>query len=149
MVYNYDRAVVIGRFSSFFHRGHEMLIYKALQTAETVAVVFGSSHCYPNTVNPLPTPVRIRMFKEWMSNNLTPSEQARIVFGNVPDYRYNEDRWQTEVREAAQEQPGERVAMIAYDKDEEVLLDQNLWMGPYSMHGRSESRKRHLKYPNA
>lgn len=119
MVYDYDRAVVIGRFSSFFHRGHEMLIYKALQTAETVAVVFGSSHCYPNTINPLPTPIRIRMFKEWMSNNLTPSEQARIVFGNVPDYRYNEDRWQTEVREAAQEQPGERVAMIAYDKDEE------------------------------
>ena len=119
MVYHYDRAVVIGRFSSFFHRGHEMLIYKALQTAGKVAVVFGSSHCYPNTVNPLPTIVRIRMFKEWMSTNLTPSEQVRVSFGNVPDYRYNEDRWQAEVREQAGELPGEKVAMVAYDKDEE------------------------------
>ncbi|UYD59644.1 hypothetical protein JNMOADIG_00115 [Aeromonas phage avDM5] len=117
MTYDYDRAVVIGRFSSFFHRGHEMLIYKALQTAENVAVVFGSSHCYPNTINPLPTLVRVRMFKEWMSENLTPYEQKRVTFGHVPDYRYNEDRWQAEVREQAGEKAGEKVAMVAYDKD--------------------------------
>lgn len=119
MNYQYDRAVVIGRFSSFFHRGHEMLIYKALQTAPNVSIVIGSSHCYPNTVNPLPTIARVKMIKDWAKSCLSPNEQARVTFGNVPDYRYNEDRWQAEVREAAGEQEGERVAMIAYDKDED------------------------------
>lgn len=118
-MYAYDRAVVIGRFSSFFHRGHEMLVYKALQTAETIAIVVGSSHCYPNTINPIPVEDRIKMIKHWMSTHLTPSEQKRVVFGTVPDYRYNEDRWQAEVREAAGEKVGEKVAMVAYDKDED------------------------------
>lgn len=115
----YTKAVVLGRFSSMWHYGHCALVRRALEVAKSVYIVIGSSECYPNTTNPMDCRTRISMIEAWCGHHLTNEEHSRIHFSGVPDFRYNEEKWKTAVREAISESSSDKVAMVAYHKDKD------------------------------
>lgn len=113
----YDKAVVLGRFQPF-HFGHAKLIDAALKIAGTVYVVIGSANCYPNIKNPFTVEDRKRLIQDWIRNKYgAPTLSVRVKFVSVSDYRYNDEKWKTEVRTVINEQKTDNVCMVGFDKD--------------------------------
>lgn len=112
----FNKAVVLGRFQPF-HKGHAKLIDEALTVAETVYVVIGSANCYPNIKNPFTVEQRQRLITDWYRNKYGAKMMHRIRFESVSDYRYNDEKWKTEVRSVIAEQTSDKVCMVGFDKD--------------------------------
>lgn len=112
----YTKAVVLGRFQPF-HKGHAKLIHEAVKLAKSVYIVIGSANCYPNIKNPFTVEQRIEMISDYVKNRLTMSEISKINFVSVNDYRYNDEKWKTEVRTKIDEQFDDKVCMVGFDKD--------------------------------
>lgn len=112
----YNKSVVLGRFQPF-HKGHAKLIHQALTVAKTVYVVIGSANCYPNIKNPFTVEQRQEMIELYLRQNMSMSEISRIKFVSVNDYRYNDEKWKTEVRTAINEQRKDKICMVGFDKD--------------------------------
>ena len=113
MAYEHDLTVYIGRFQPF-HLGHLALLQQGLQRGEKCVVVLGSCHQARTPRNPFTRDERIAM----INLNLTPEEQARVVFVSMRDY-YDDARWVDAVRRevgkiAAQ---GARIGLIGHFKD--------------------------------
>lgn len=136
----FNKSVVLGRFQPF-HYGHAKLIDEALKVSHTVYVVIGSANCYPNIKNPFTVEDRIRLIKDWITNKYgAATRDTRFKFVSVSDYRYNDEKWKTEVRSAIDEKANDLVCMIGFDKDSDSYwLREFGWslheVEPYAPHG--------------
>lgn len=108
-----DLAVLIGRFQPV-HLGHAALIAKALESAEKVAIVLGSSFQARSPKNPFTWQERSAM----LDLCLTEEDRRRVTCVPVRDY-YNEGRWVAAVRrEIAKLAPGDAsIALVGHFKD--------------------------------
>ncbi|NHZ95992.1 bifunctional nicotinamide-nucleotide adenylyltransferase/Nudix hydroxylase [Massilia sp. CCM 8734] len=108
-----DVAVLIGRFQPF-HRGHVVLLQRALVSAPHVVLVLGSSFQARNAKNPFTWEERAAM----IGATLTEQDRARVSFVAVRDY-YDDSLWSAAVRKAvAQSAPdAAHVALVGHFKD--------------------------------
>lgn len=97
--YNYDLAVVIGRFQPF-HNGHLALINEARKIAKHTLILIGSSGIARNIKNPFTSMERANMI------HMATGKQDRetIEFGYLKDDLYSDQEWvatvQTEITNA-------------------------------------------------
>ncbi|MCI1711410.1 MAG: bifunctional nicotinamide-nucleotide adenylyltransferase/Nudix hydroxylase [Chiayiivirga sp.] len=82
-----DYLVLIGQFAPF-HNGHLALIRRALERAQTVIVLIGSSGRARNSRNPWSASER-----EQMLRSALPEAAGRIVVRPLRDHLYNENTW--------------------------------------------------------
>lgn len=112
----YNYAVVIGRFQPF-HNGHAELIDHALDVAQHVIVMLGSSFAARNCKNPLTATERIQMISNYASDFHGAPERIRVV--PMRDYLYNDALWvtdlQTKVRQSIP--PYATVCLVGHKKD--------------------------------
>ncbi|MFA7408542.1 MAG: bifunctional nicotinamide-nucleotide adenylyltransferase/Nudix hydroxylase [Anaerolineaceae bacterium] len=112
---NYHAAVFIGRFSPF-HRGHVYVVEKALQQAQEVIIVVGSSFAAPNTRTPFTFEQRRDMIR------LIYPDTKRVKIVPVSDYPYDDNKWvaavQSVVSGAVSYTPDPiKIALIGHKKD--------------------------------
>jgi len=98
----FDAAILIGRFQPF-HNGHAALLEQALEIADCVLVVLGSSFRARNARNPFTWEERAAMIRACFNE----ADARRIIFIPVRDY-YDNARWAAAVEE------GVRAAMRGY-----------------------------------
>lgn len=136
----YNKAVVLGRFQPF-HNGHAKVIEEALKVADTVYILIGSSNAYPSVKNPFSLTNRNMMIYDWIVNNYGYSViNEKIHLRYVPDFRYNDEKWKTEVRSTIDEESDDNIVMVGFDKDpDSYWLREFGWdlheVEPYAPHG--------------
>lgn len=106
-------AVVIGR-HQISHIGHELLKRKALEIADQVVIVIGSSFQSRSRRNPFKWTER----RDMIMSTLTESEQKRVVCVPVRDY-YNDEKWNREVKRIVHEYGDQRVALVGHKKKDD------------------------------
>lgn len=129
----YDYLVFIGRFQAF-HYGHASVIKRALEAANHVLVLIGSTDGPRSTRNPFTFDERSRTIHNWAENELGLGDQAkwRLHTHALEDFTYNDQEWIAQVQrivnasvrtlECAQgrswsDKPP-RVGLIGHSKDE-------------------------------
>lgn len=106
----FDTLVFIGRFQPF-HNGHKAVIDKALQHAEQVVVVVGSSFAARSTKNPFTFEERHAMIKA-----VFPQDAVKTV--PVNDYPYDDNAWVSAVQSAVDTvKIGLKIGLIGHSKD--------------------------------
>jgi bifunctional NMN adenylyltransferase/nudix hydrolase len=91
---HYDLLVFIGRFQPF-HAGHKKVIELALERADQVLMLVGSSY-QPRTIkNPFTYDERLLM----ISSSLEPTEVDRVSIIPIRDYLYNDQKWLAQVQQ--------------------------------------------------
>lgn len=115
----FTKAVVIGRFEPTMHRGHVNMIHKALETATTVYILIGSANKFPGMKNPITANDREKCIWNILHDEFTSEQRSRIRTRFVNDYKYNDEKWKTEVRCMVNEQRWDKIAMIGFDKDQD------------------------------
>jgi bifunctional NMN adenylyltransferase/nudix hydrolase len=110
----FKTGVIIGRFQPF-HSGHAKLLNEALRNSEKVVVILGSANSARSVRNPLLASER----KEMIRANLSSTDLARVSFGEVRDYFYNNSAWTNEVLEKVRSgaPAGGSTALFGYEKD--------------------------------
>lgn len=111
----YHTAVFIGRFQPF-HKAHEFVVKSALDIADEVIIIVGSSFGASTLRNPFSFAQR-----EAMIRSVFPTKSVKIV--PVMDYPYNDTKWikavKTAVRSARKYTPdAETTVLVGYGKDE-------------------------------
>lgn len=91
---SYDFLVLIGRFQPF-HKGHQQLLLRALEQAERVIVLIGSSHQARNIRNPWSYNER----EQFIRASCPTDAQERVVILPLMDELYNEQNWIKRVQE--------------------------------------------------
>lgn len=111
----YKYGVVIGRFSPF-HVGHENLLEMALDVAEHIVVVVGSSYQARDTKNPFTFEERKAMISWTLADK---GLRERVTIVGVRDHHYNDSLWATEVAaKVSQATYGSTsVALVGHYKD--------------------------------
>jgi bifunctional NMN adenylyltransferase/nudix hydrolase len=114
----YTYAVFIGRFQPL-HNGHKRVIEAALELAEKVIVVIGSSYQPRTPKNPWTAAERSAMIiaEDWNRSGI-----SRIKIACVRDQKYNEQQWAAGIQEAV------RSAVAAdgwHDKETYCLIGHN------------------------
>ncbi len=115
---DYDILVFIGRFQPL-HIGHEAVINYALERAERVVILVGSSNRARSPRNPWTFDERhemIRLTFHWEVEN------KKLEIFPLPDYLYNDNAWLTKVRDiisfSEEHAVGRsKTAIIGYQKD--------------------------------
>jgi bifunctional NMN adenylyltransferase/nudix hydrolase len=113
----FDAAILVGRFQPF-HNGHAALLKQALEVADRVLVVLGSSFRARNAKNPFTWEERAAM----IAASFDEADARRIDFVPVRDY-YDDTRWAAAVEEsvcAAMKKAGyavPRLALVGFHKD--------------------------------
>lgn len=105
-------SVLIGRFQPF-HRGHEGLLRRALETAPQVVVVLGSAGSARTPRNPFTASEREAMIR----STLPTDQQARVVFVGQRDV-WDAARWAREVRAKVERASAGPVGLVGYRKDD-------------------------------
>lgn len=111
-----SKSVIIGRFQTF-HNGHAKLLHEAAKFSNEVYVVIGSASAYPNIENPFTAHARAKVIQRYIDSEFTYSDRIKFRFAYVNDYRYNDEKWKTEVRAAVNEKQDEQIVMVGFDKD--------------------------------
>jgi len=89
----YDYLVFIGRFAPC-HVGHQQVITAALEQANNVIILVGSSY-RPRTIkNPWTYHERASMIR----STLSPGDHSRVDICPIRDYMYNDDAWINQVQ---------------------------------------------------
>ena len=114
MTKKFDALVFMGRFSPF-HNGHKSIIDAALEQANEVIVVVGSSFAARTVRNPFTFDERKTMIK-----SIFPQNNVKVV--PVSDYPYDDNKWvaavQSVVRSAMRFTPDPiRIGLIGHSKD--------------------------------
>jgi bifunctional NMN adenylyltransferase/nudix hydrolase len=111
---NYSAAVLIGRFQPF-HNTHKLLVEHALEIADKVLILVGSSHAAPTPKNPFTFEERKKMIFESMDAPLG----QRVIVEPIRDYFYSDDMWLAQVQAVTSTyiEDGETVALIGNYKD--------------------------------
>lgn len=89
----YKYCVVIGRFEPF-HYAHYELVKEALELADKAIIIIGSAHKARTIQNPWTAAER----EDMISQTLSQEERERVLFFQVRDYFYTNNRWLTEVQ---------------------------------------------------
>lgn len=118
---HFDRAVVIGRFQPL-HNGHLTAINKALEIADTVIVLVGSTRTPRTIKNPFTFEERAQMIRSVYND--------RVTVAGLSDFKYDDTKWITQVRKRVAEVAppriggithgdlhGQRTAIVGLDKD--------------------------------
>jgi bifunctional NMN adenylyltransferase/nudix hydrolase len=92
----FDYLVFIGRFQPF-HYGHAKVIETALENAEHVIVLVGSSNRARDWYNPFTYDERAQVINEWYDSTLLNDDQ-RLTVLPLNDHLYDLDGWLTEVQ---------------------------------------------------
>lgn len=116
MKHQYDFAVFIGRFQPY-HLGHERIVLEALDSADKVIILVGSSHRPRTTRNPFTFEER----KAMIEGSLTADERKRVVIAPIVDVEYNNELWLEGVHRAVMDAGYKRdehsIALIGHSKD--------------------------------
>jgi len=107
---HYKLAVIIGR-HQISHAGHELLKKKALDAADRVVIIIGSSFQARSPKNPFNWQER----REMIVSTLTESEKQRTVCCPIRDY-YNDDKWNAEVKRIVGEYSQQDVVLVGHKK---------------------------------
>lgn len=91
--YQYDYLVFIGRFQPF-HFGHQKVIATALEQAERVIVLVGSSSQPRCVRNPWTYSER----EQFITSSFSDDEQKRLIIAPLLDDVYNEQSWLSRVQ---------------------------------------------------
>jgi len=110
----YDLAVFIGRFQ-IFHNGHKTVIDRALEEAEQVIVLIGSSYQPRSFRNPFTYDERAKMIYSVYMNT------HRVSCVPLVDYMYNDELWIKQVQDAVTKFDNHcnknNICLIGYAKD--------------------------------
>jgi bifunctional NMN adenylyltransferase/nudix hydrolase len=107
---HYDLAVFIGRFQPF-HVGHQYVLDEALDMADNVLVLIGSSFEPRSLRNPWSFAEREAMIRSCY----TPEDNARIICKPIRDIRYNDALWISQVQKsvyAVQKNDNAKITLI-------------------------------------
>lgn len=106
-------GVIIGRFQPF-HNGHALLLQQALDTAQRVIVVLGTSFHARSPKNPFTWQERAAM----IGATLSEADRERVAFVAVRDY-YDDHRWSTAVQRAVASSTAasDQIVLVGYFKD--------------------------------
>lgn len=107
----YDTSLAIGRWQ-LPHNEHYRLIQRALQCAERVVIVIGSSNASRSPVNPFTAQER----QEMLEHMLTPDDLARVIFVHQPDF-LDSERWNEDLARRVSPYTQSRTALVGYKKD--------------------------------
>jgi bifunctional NMN adenylyltransferase/nudix hydrolase len=118
MTKRYKVAVLIGRFEPF-HNGHLANALQALDLAEKVIILVGSSFQPRTPKNPFTYAER----KEMINNAIMSARnRANISIHPLRDYKYSNNSWissvQATVRTASPDVDDSEIAIMGYDKDD-------------------------------
>jgi bifunctional NMN adenylyltransferase/nudix hydrolase len=106
----FNTLVFCGRFSPF-HLGHKAVVDRALELADEVVIVVGSSFQARSTKNPFTFEERKDMIKA-----LYPNDNVKIV--GVQDYPYDDNAWVSAVQRAVNSvKTGTNTGLIGHSKD--------------------------------
>lgn len=108
---HHDLAVCIGRFQPF-HLGHQAVIDGALDMADKVLILIGSSFEPRSLRNPWYYAEREAMIRACY----TPEDNARIICKPIRDIRYNDALWISQVQKAVydiQKNPKAKVTLTS------------------------------------
>jgi bifunctional NMN adenylyltransferase/nudix hydrolase len=110
----FEYGVLIGRFQPF-HVSHLEIVKFALERAEKLVIIIGSSNSARNPKNPWTADERINM----IGNSLTEAEEARVIYIKGRDYLYNDNRWVANIQQQVKSVIGNSkdVALFGYEKD--------------------------------
>lgn len=117
-MYKHKYAVVIGRFQPF-HVGHLALVEKALEVADKVVIVVGSSYASRNVKNPFTFAERKRMILDSVEERFGDSSRYRFTVVGLRDYHYSEALWVTDLANAVNNATGGSpdVVLVGHKKD--------------------------------
>jgi bifunctional NMN adenylyltransferase/nudix hydrolase len=106
-------AVVVGRWQ-LFHKGHQTLLDKALEVAERVVVVIGSSFHSRDPKNPFDWEERAEMIRSAYGEDTS----KRLLMLPVRDY-FDDELWNAAVRKGVNDLVGRpaRVKLVGFFKD--------------------------------
>jgi len=119
--HNYDYAVFIGRFEPF-HHAHNRVIEKAMSVAEKVIVLIGSAR-KPRSIK---DPFYVEERKVMIRSSIIGNAGSRILFEEIRDFPYSDDRWMREVQQKVSQlivadnrvlNDARRICMIGHFKD--------------------------------
>ncbi len=89
----FDLIVFIGRFQPF-HRGHAAVVKHALQQAEKVLILVGSSNRARDTRNPFTYDERCNLIFDTLNDSVSGVETSgRVSIMPLPDHPYDRTRW--------------------------------------------------------
>lgn len=106
----FNTAVLIGRFQ-IPHLGHDLLLRKALEVADQVVIIIGSSFQSRNPRNPFKWNER----QDMLYSLLTSEEQARVHCIAIRDY-YNDSAWGAELKSRVAEFSNHDVVLVGHKK---------------------------------
>lgn len=118
----FDSLVFIGRFQPV-HVGHLRTIHKALEIAQNVIVVIGSSFKPRTAKNPWSFEDRREMLISALSR-VRPGITSRVHFTYAYDHSYNNQKWVEEVQtrvKAFIPNPKANIGIIGLDKDDSTF----------------------------
>lgn len=106
-------GVLIGRFQPF-HNGHALLLRQALETAQRVIIVLGTSFHARSPKNPFTWQERAAM----IAATLSEGDRERVSYVAVRDY-YDDRRWAHAVQKAvtASAASSGKIVLVGYFKD--------------------------------
>jgi bifunctional NMN adenylyltransferase/nudix hydrolase len=114
MTKKYDLMVFIGRFQPY-HNGHKKVIQYALEHAEHVLVLIGSSNCSPDIRNPFSFESR-----RWMIKNDN-FDVNRIFVEPINDTPYSDSDWIKEIQEKVSKVTNHsikpKICLVGHSKD--------------------------------
>jgi bifunctional NMN adenylyltransferase/nudix hydrolase len=115
----YNLAVFIGRFQPF-HPGHLHVLQSALDSADALTVLVGSSNEPRTYHNPFTFEERKRMIEA----SLAPELRSRVLILPIHDHMYNNSAWVLEVQDVVNEakdhfglKNSAKVALVGHSKD--------------------------------
>lgn len=120
----HNLLVFIGRFQPF-HFGHRRVVQLALEQADHVLILVGSSFKPRDIMNPFTYDERRTMIE----NSLEPQDISRVTIRPLRDYLYNDNKWMAEVQNhvdlltsstpyfQARGKALTKIGIIGYDKD--------------------------------
>ena len=109
-MHHYKLAVIIGR-HQISHAGHELLKRKALQVADKVIVILGSSFQARSPKNPFNWQERQQM----ILSTLTEDEKQRVFCCPIRDY-YDDRKWNAEVKCIVSEYANNDIVLVGHKK---------------------------------
>jgi len=119
----YDTLVFCGRFQPF-HNGHKAVIDKALEKANEVVVVLGSSFQARSTKNPFTFEERKAMIDAVYGDQFNYAgaqgniKTPRVKIVGVPDYPYDDNAWVSSIQSAVDNvKTGNKTGLIGHSKD--------------------------------
>lgn len=119
----FDTLVFVGRFQPF-HNGHKTVIDKALEHADEVVVVVGSSFAARSTKNPFTFEERKAMIEAVYGDQFNYAgpqgcfKTSRVKVVPVMDYPYDDNAWVSAVQAVVDTtKRGSKVGLIGHSKD--------------------------------